>query len=357
MKVVVLTLAILLSPTLLSAQQTPEWYRVYTFDESVIEINTTRVVTLFGERGHVTFRWSFEKDEPLSASSRIKYRSRFEVIEYDCTDKLYRPLQLTFLDSAGKVILSEETSSPNPWMNVGSGGMTEKLFNSACQLITPYKRLVQTAPDEPDPDEVAAMEKADRLALSFSERLEEKKDFTPLVKEFFAHDFLNGYLQEKDTNWFLVLNRDVAAKASRAELQRYYVALLNFGYLGNLYFASQLPQLPSDSDEFPADEKIIPPGMVNLIRNHPYLSTGKGANGKYDSLAENIDSIERLRSYTDLMEKLGALFRKKVAEVRTEKKEKYFTALDDLREGSSHPEISVCQTECFGLPKVRSYLT
>src|SRR3954468_20864834 len=184
MRALILALAILLSPTHLIAQQTPEWYRVYTFDESIIEISTTQVVTLFGQRGHVTFRWSFDKDEPLSAGSSVKYRSRLEVIEYDCTDKLYRPLQLTFFDSAGKVVLSEERKPPLPWSDVGSGNMTEKLFHSACQLITPYKRIIETLPDESDKVSVR-MEKAGRLARSFSERLEKQKDFAPLIREFF----------------------------------------------------------------------------------------------------------------------------------------------------------------------------
>lgn len=350
MKVIILTLAVLLSPTLLTAQQTAEWSRVYTFDESVIDINTTRVVTLFGERGHVTFRWSFARDEPLSAGSRVRYRSRLEVAEYDCTDKRYRPLQVTFLNSAGKVVHAEEMNPPLPWRDATSSIITEKLFNSACQFITPVKRLLATAPGEPGLEDVAAMLKAKKLARSFSEQLERKKDFAPLVKEFFAPRFLNGYLRDAEVNWFLVLNRDVAAQAPRAGLQRYYIALLNFGYLSNLYFASQLPQLRSDPNESPTDEEIIPPAMVNLIRHHPYLSAYQRMNGKDDSAAQNIDSLERLRRYTDLMEKLGALLRRKVMEVRVEKKEKYVLALEDLRESLAEPEISVCQKECFGLP-------
>lgn len=38
---------ILLSSTFLTAQQLPEWYPVYTFDESIVEMNTSLVTIAF----------------------------------------------------------------------------------------------------------------------------------------------------------------------------------------------------------------------------------------------------------------------------------------------------------------------
>lgn len=343
-------LAVFLAPVTLSAQQQPqEWLRVYTFDESVIEIKVTEVVTIFGKRGRATFRWSFDKPEPLTAGSRIKYSSRREVIEFDCVENRYRPSQITFFDSAGKVLLFEEVNPPGPWRDIDSGSITERLYDSACQLIRPHGEIFRPVSDEEVEEtlEKVEAEKVEKFALSFWQSLEKKKDFGPLVKAFFIPDYLGGYLQDKGTNWFLTLDPTVAASVSRGELQRYHVALMNFAYLSAVYFVGRSPV----KSEPVLDEKIAARSVADLVRHHPYTSAYQGAKGGYDYLAEKIDSPERLRRYTELLESTAALFRKNLKKPDAENPRDYRKLYDDLMKGSFKPQSWLCPRECFNLPK------
>lgn len=344
MRITPLALAIFLSSTPLLAQQPPEWSRVYTFDDSIIEMNNS-LVTFGGDHiGRVRFRWSFNEPEALSGEPRLKFKSRLEVIEFDCAGKRYRPYEVTSFDAAGKVIRFEEMNPPGLWIPVTSNTMMEKLFAPACRLIELTRH-----PPQP-PTEAPELKKAAELARSFSQRLEREKDFTPLIKPFFAPDFLNGYLQDKDTDWFFNLNRDVAAQVSRAELQRFYTSLLNAAYLSSLYLISRYPPT---SDESLPEEKLIPAEIIRLIKNHPYTATYGGASASgYGYLAERIDSAERLQSYTDLLERIVAVWRKYVIKARAEGSEGYWNILEewDGEYDLYRPSVVVCARECLGSP-------
>lgn len=348
MKIIALTLMFFFSSTSLIAQQLPEWYRVYTFDDSIIEMNTSDV-TFWGSGndrvkpniGRVKFRWTFDKPQPLSGEPQVKYKSKLEVFEFKCSDNLYRSYEVTLFDAADKVISVEMAKLPSEWRSVASGSMMERFFTPACQLIK-----VKMNPPVVS-NEALELKRVAKLALSFTQRLEQTRDFTPLIKEFFSPDYLGGYIQDKDTNWFLNLNRETAEKASRADLQRFYIAALNAGYLSSLYLISQYPS----TSEPVSDEKLMPPDIIRLIKNHPYTKTYKGAANNYDYLADNIDSVERLQSYTDLLEKIADSLRGHVKKVQAEQSNQYQEILDDSSFAMFQPKVRLCNKGCLGLPK------
>src|ERR1700686_4099580 len=348
MKLRFLPFIFLFSSTCLTAQQLPEWYRVYTFDESIIEMNASQVTFGGKDIGRVRFRWTFDQPEELSGEPQLKYKSRLEVMEVNCSQRRYRLYDLTFFDASGKVIRSEQMNPPGEWRTVTFGSMMEKLFAPACELIerTAHPPVVSPVVSR----DATELEKAAKYAVSFSQSLEQAKDFKPIIEKFFAADYIDGYLYDNKTNWFLNLDRDTAAKVSRAELQRFYVALLNTGYLSCVYLISQYP---SDSDEPVPEDKLVPPDIVQLIKNHPYTATYKREAGNYDYLAENIDSVERLRSFTDLLERISALMRQHGISVGAEHSEQYQAMLEDWNWTFDlyKPKVRICATECFGLPK------
>lgn len=342
MRSLLLAFLFLFSSTSLQAQQLPEWYRVYTFDESIIEMNTSLVTFISKDITRVRFRWIFDQPAALSGETQLKYKSRLEVMEFNCSEQRYRPYHLTFFDAAGNIIRIQD--SPGEWRTVTSGSMMQKLFAPTCELIKQ-----RTHPPVASSDAIE-LEKAAKFAFSFSKDLEQAKDFKPILEKFFVANYLNGYLHDNETNWFLNLNRDMASKVSRAELQRFYVALLNTGYLSSIYFMSRIP---SDTNEFIPDEKLIPIDIARLIRDHRYTATYKRTVGDYDYLGENIDSIERLRSYTDLLERISALMRKHVIGVRAERSKEYQAILEDSGWTFDlyQPRVRVCAQDCLGLPR------
>ncbi len=336
MRLVLLPFLFLFSLTSLTAQQLPEWYRVHTFDDSIIEMNTSLVTFTSRDITRVRFRWTFDQPESLGGSPQLKYKSRLEVMEFNCSLKRYRPYHLTFFDSAGNIVRLED-SPPGEW-RATSGPMIAKLFAPACDLIKQKTRTPVVSSD------AIKLENAARYALSFSQHLEEAKDFKPIIKKFFVANYLNGYLNEADTKWFLNLNRETAAKVKHSELERFYVALLNTGYLSSLYFISQLP---SDSEDLVSEANLIPTDIVELIGNHSYSTAYKGKSLHYDYLAENIDSVERLQIYTDLLERIGALMRKHVVRVAAEHSNEY----QGMSRHLYRPEVRICNQNCLGLPK------
>jgi hypothetical protein len=206
--------------------------------------------------------------------------------------------------------------------------MTEKLFAPGCDLIA-KKNSPAPPPDEQLP--VA------RFAYDVAQYLEKTKDFKSLINRYFVTNYLTGYLQDQTTNWFMNLDRNTASKISRRELQRFYVAQMNAGYLSSLYLISQLVSEPQDAASM---QKLLPPDVQQLVKNHPYTA--------HYSLGDNIDSVAQLRSYTDLLEQISSLMRAHVSGVKAAQSKQWHGMQRhwDLYQ----PGVKVCAENYFGLP-------
>ena len=328
----VLPLLFLFYPITLTAQSLPEWYRVYSFDESTIEMNTALVTQIDKDISRLRFRWTFDNPDSLDDS---KYQSQLEVMEFNCTASLYRSYHLTYFDRAGNIVRIQD--SPGNWRPVTPGSMIEKLFVPGCELIkTKTRAPVQS-------DESVQLQKAAQYAHDFAQQLEETKDFRFVIDRFFVSDYLNSYLQDEKTNWFLNLKRDTATKISREELERFYVAMMNAGYLTSFYLISQLPAGPDSV------EKSLPPDVLELLNQHRYTVQYQTRKGNYDFLAETIEDVEQLRSYIDLLERISSLMRVHVETVGAQHTGKWKAMLEHWN--LYQPKPRVCVKDCLGLPK------
>jgi hypothetical protein len=150
MRLLVLLSLFLFSSPCLAAQQLPEWYRVYTFDESMIEMNTSLVTFISKDIARVRFRWTFDQPETLSGEPQLKYKSRLEVLELNCSQRRYRPYHFTFFDTTGEIVRLEE-NPVDEWLKVSSGSMTERLFTPACKLIKQKTRTAAASSEKTEP--------------------------------------------------------------------------------------------------------------------------------------------------------------------------------------------------------------
>lgn len=333
MRVSLFLVVLTLNSIALKAQSLPEWYRVYTFDESTIDMNTRLVTAISKDVSRVRFRWTFNQPQSLG---EIRYQSQLQVMEFNCRLKSYRPYHLTLLDSAGNIVHIDD--SPREWSMVPLGSMTEKLFAPGCDLI---KKNTASAP----PGAEMQLEKVTKFAYAFGQDLEKAKDFKPLIDRFFMTNYLTGYLQDQKTNWFMNLDRDTASRVSKQELERFYVAQMNAGYLTSLYVISRLSYEPETAPL----EKLMPPDVLHLISKHPYTARYKHRDGDYDFLGEKIDTVQRMRGYTDLLEKISSLMREHVRQVRAAHSTSWRVMLADW--DLYQPTIRICAENCFGLPK------
>ena len=337
------SLLVLLPLSSFVAQRQPQWQRAYTFDDSFIDLNTN--VIIGGEIGRATFRWVFDRPEPLSRTSNLSYKSRLETVEFRCADKLYRMYAVAFLDSSEKTIYTEEMKSPYEWHRLKSDGPMATILAQACRLID-GKMNFYAGPITKSADELE-LNRAILFFRSIKATLERSRDFQPIINQFFAPNFINRYLDDPETNWFYNLDQSTAAKASYPDLKRFYTALLNAGYLTSLYLISQAS--PPDDDgqmELVPNPQVVPADIYQLINNHPYTARYKSGSIAYDYLAEKVDTVDRMRTYTDLLEKIARLMRKHVAKVQAERSPQYKNILEqgDLTS-------RVCTNDYLGLPK------
>src|SRR3954464_12772492 len=124
---VLIGLLLLLLPIIVSPQEKDKWERVYTLEDATIAINATKVEFVGGDIGRVQFRWNYAKLQPLDNSS--KYKTRVEIIEFNCARRRYRLTAFTLLDDKGKAVFSKELeSAETEWKFLKAGGMMERLF-------------------------------------------------------------------------------------------------------------------------------------------------------------------------------------------------------------------------------------
>jgi hypothetical protein len=340
MKAKLLPLIMLIGATSLVAQKRPEWQRVYTFDESTIEMNTREVTSTGNGVGRVKFRWSFREPEVYKRDRRVKYTIRLEVIEFDCKAEGFRTYDVTFLDAAGKTVSYEGMYWLGEWNAFGSSDMMERLARPACRLINPIPVSRSAAAS-------SELKKVTEFALTFNAALERSKDFRPIIARFFVGDYLKRYVHDKGTNWFLNVDSNTAIQARPAELQRYYTALMNTGYLSSLYVASRYRP---DTEDI-ATENLVPVEIAQLIRRHPYAARYGNKLPNFDYLTQQIDSVKRLRSYTDLLESLAPLFLRYVKGMSVESSTAYRAMLNEGAFIPFDPHEFICSRECLGFPK------
>jgi hypothetical protein len=331
-----LATVLLFSPTL-AAQQRSEWQRVYTFDDSIIEMNTSLIIPVDESINRFRFRWTLDKPEPLFGDPLQQYKSRLEVVEIGCSDRRYRIYHVTYFDRARQTLHIDDTALI--WRVASPGMMMEKLVFSACELIRS-----RTQPKSAS-NETKEWERAAKYAFEFYKQLENTKNFRPIIQKYFVPDYLDGYLADRKTKWFFNLKPSTAGSISHAELQRYYVALLNTGYLTSLYVLSQHS---SDTDMPRTAEELLPGDVLQMINQHPYTTTYRGSGGNYDYLAENIDSVERFRSYTNLLERIGESMRRHVISVAANQSKGYRELAEDMDLFS--PKVHISSGNYLGLP-------
>ncbi len=121
-------------------EEKEKWQRVYTGDDSIIEMNVSRVT--FGDKkiGRVRFHTILSRPQTLKEIPGVKYKSRVETIEFKCIERQYRVYAATLLDVKGKPIQSYEVEVSEEWKSLKAGGMMEKLFRPACKLIDDKRR-------------------------------------------------------------------------------------------------------------------------------------------------------------------------------------------------------------------------
>ena len=134
---VVVCLLCILPISVLAQQGKDSWQRVYTGEESLIDVDVSSLTFEASRIVRVRFRTIYSKPESLTETPAMKYKSRLETIEFKLTEKRYRFRETSLLDSTGKTIQFYEAPLSEDWKIPKSGGIMEKLF-SATRALPPF---------------------------------------------------------------------------------------------------------------------------------------------------------------------------------------------------------------------------
>jgi hypothetical protein len=122
MRILILIAISLLAGTTVWAQ-TPEWIRVYTFDDSLVEMNTTDIARIGEGQARVTFRQTYQQPQTLREKPGVKFNAELDLFEFDCINRKYRPHAVLFLNSAGTIVQHQDADGRREWKWAGTDSM------------------------------------------------------------------------------------------------------------------------------------------------------------------------------------------------------------------------------------------
>jgi hypothetical protein len=251
---------------------------------------------------------------------------------------------------------------------------------------TPVSRA-QDLPSSTQAELILAQEVSDL----FMKRLDETGDFSTVIDEMYAEDFIERYLQQQiheseglnlnscsdiELSPGLVYKRKLLKQATVEDWRRLYIAASNFTYHINV------ADMNKHADDFLNgreldDEtagKCIPSKVIELFNNHPIL---KGAFGSDDAKPEesnptegtqsgsaeeeseskSIETPEEMRDVTEtLQEGLRLLFEElgdsspRLTESAKSALEVFRLKRNENEGGRMEPRINVADKEYLGLP-------
>src|SRR5688572_9333132 len=109
------------------AQDPVLWQRVHTGEDSVIDLNKSLVEFDVGHILRLEIRTILNTPEELRDTSRTKYLTRLETVEYNLRQKRYRIIHVVLLDSSGKTVQTFDMKAAE-WKLLKPGGMMDRLL-------------------------------------------------------------------------------------------------------------------------------------------------------------------------------------------------------------------------------------
>lgn len=123
--------------SLLAQRERERWQRVYTGEDSIIEIDVSSLRFEPDQILRLRFRTILSKPESLREKPGVKFKSRLETIDFKSHDGQYRFNEIRLLDSMGNTVQSYEANSSGDWKVLKEGGIMKRLFY-AIRALSPF---------------------------------------------------------------------------------------------------------------------------------------------------------------------------------------------------------------------------
>jgi hypothetical protein len=230
-------------------------------------------------------------------------------------------------------------ADPNAQNNDGMDALMAATSRGHCTVA----EILKNAGAQPASERfVLEMQKtADR----FEQRLQQTRDFAPLLEEFFARRFLDCHVQTmllgKENGIFnqigsVSLPAEVAKQVSHDELGRYLITVLNFFHLKTLHRVSKHEWGRRDVQAIENEEQDYPPGVYDLLQKN--WAAGKTSK-----------SVDELRAKVLTLEQAGAMMRERFLKHAPELNDPYRKNLERI--GNTEYNSKFREIELWKLPE------
>jgi hypothetical protein len=164
-RTIFIILAFLTMPALTGHAQNEanRWLRVFTEEESIIDIDRLSLALEQEQVIKAQFRTTFLRPKVVLGKSVIEFQARFDSIQFDVRKRRYRVTESKFLDASGKVVSSYASSAATDWKPLW-GRTGNRLFNAASQLrpfgvwnVVSYRYASGEPASESDPVELKSL--------------------------------------------------------------------------------------------------------------------------------------------------------------------------------------------------------
>lgn len=122
-----------------SPQEKDKWQRLYTYEDSTVEVDAANIVFSSDFTGRVRFRFAFSKSQSL-AGKQVGYKSVIETIEFKCPERLYRIVDVKRFDKKGALLDSDDPKPSAEWEAVKTRGMMDNFLQPGCDVIYEKRR-------------------------------------------------------------------------------------------------------------------------------------------------------------------------------------------------------------------------
>jgi hypothetical protein len=187
------------------------------------------------------------------------------------------------------------------------------------------------------------------FARRFSEQLQVTRNLTPFLNKPLASTMWDKVLTDTDDPIGLI-KRDVALKVSRNELRQFYLAMLNIGYLSDLYIYSKFSLEKTRIRDLPPEQQY-PSNVFRLMKSNPTLAKWWKESDS-DEPEKIVESVGQLRSLVDTWQRAAVLMRQYFRKHPPERTAKYQKNLSYLASYLKEIRVDTCDSEenCAGLP-------
>lgn len=149
--------------TVWSQDNEDRWLRVFTDEDSVIEVNRFSLVLESDQVIRADFRTTFVEPVPIMGTQGGIAQSRLDSIQFRLDNKQYRIRESKFVDSSGHLLASNSSVASNVWKSAW-GRTGSALFSAATQLrpfgtwkVVSYRYASGDNPSKNDPPELRGL--------------------------------------------------------------------------------------------------------------------------------------------------------------------------------------------------------